>query len=442
MKLSDKIDLSSLKAPHHESVTNTASAANGAATGGSVPITDWQIVDILPPLSQEIGTSVAAAGEIEQLKQKEALLLHLLEQTQIEKRNILRSKKLNIGIIGFGRFGRFMAKTFCKHANVIATSRSDYTDIANEMGVKYVPLSKMKEFLKERLDVIVLATSIVSFERTVKSLSPHLKEYIEEEKRNGSNKHLGMNSYPCAPLIVDVLSVKEHPRDILLDLLPEECDVLCTHPMFGPDSGKHGWDGLRFVYERTRVNGKILTSNRDSVQVTNNNGVVRSEQGSSESTIESTASRISNSDAGCSLQLQQQQSLKQDENHCQLSQNEMITPEERMERFLSIWEEEGCEMIELTCKDHDSYSANSQFITHLLGRILDEQCLGLGPTPIDTRGFESVLNLVNTTTADSFDLFYGLYKYNRNSMDTIMNLQRSIDHVVGRIKEMEEQDIA
>jgi hypothetical protein len=27
------------------------------------------------------------------------------------------------------------------------------------------------------------------------------------------------------------LSVKEHPRKILLDNLPEECDVLCTHPV-------------------------------------------------------------------------------------------------------------------------------------------------------------------------------------------------------------------
>jgi len=37
----------------------------------------------------------------------------------------------------------------------------------------------------------------------------------------------GAGSYP---LIVDVASVKEHPRNILLDLLPEECDILCTHP--------------------------------------------------------------------------------------------------------------------------------------------------------------------------------------------------------------------
>ena len=31
-------------------------------------------------------------------------------------------------------------------------------------------------------------------------------------------------------------------------------DILCTHPMFGPQSGKHGWTGLPFVFERVRLN--------------------------------------------------------------------------------------------------------------------------------------------------------------------------------------------
>ena len=42
-------------------------------------------------------------------------------------------------------------------------------------------------------------------------------------------------------------------------------------------------------------------------------------------------------------------------------------------------------------------------ITHLMGRILGQQ--GLTETPIDTNGFQSVLRLIDTTTADSFDLF-------------------------------------
>ena len=41
-----------------------------------------------------------------------------------------------------------------------------------------------------------------------------------------------------------------------------------------------------------------------------------------------------------------------------------------MERFLIIWEEEGCRMVVISCANHDTYAANPQFITHLMGRIM------------------------------------------------------------------------
>jgi arogenate dehydrogenase (NADP+) len=36
----------------------------------------------------------------------------------------------------------------------------------------------------------------------------------------------------------------------------------------------------------------------------------------------------------------------------------------------------------------------------------------LPDTPINTRGYESLLSLVRNTTNDSFDLYYGLFMYN------------------------------
>ena len=56
---------------------------------------------------------------------------------------------------------------------------------------------------------------------------------------------------------------------------------------------------------------------------------------------------------------------------------------------------------------------------------------------IDTKGFQNVLKLVETTNADSFDLFYGLYKFNRNSMDIIFKLKEAMDDVVGKLLEKE-----
>ena len=67
-------------------------------------------------------------------------------------------------------------------------------------------------------------------------------------------------------------------------------------------------------------------------------------------------------------------------------------------------------MVEMTCEDHDRIAASTQFMTHTVGRILGS--MELGSTPIDTKGFQSLLSLVDNTTHDSFDLYYGLFMYN------------------------------
>mmetsp|Transcript_30439 Transcript_30439/g.61720 ORF Transcript_30439/g.61720 Transcript_30439/m.61720 type:complete len:461 (+) Transcript_30439:75-1457(+) len=347
-------------------------------------------------------------GRLKELKKEEAELARKLASLRREKLSALRSRPLTIGVIGFGRFGQFIARTFSKHGRVVVTSRSDYTDIANGMGVTYVPLSDPAAFLNEGLDVIVVAVSILSFEKTVKDLAPHIQHYLED------NTDRGMLP---GPLVVDVLSVKEHPRRVLLEQLPPECDILCTHPMFGPDSGKNGWHGLTFVYERTRIDGMLLdpAHERSFHQLTDADADSADE------------------DAGSFVELGSGAVHDVHENS-----EAHVEGMDRMERFLSIWEEEGCRMVPMSCADHDEYAANSQFITHLMGRILGSQ--GLSKTPIDTKGFESVLKLIGNTMADSFDLFYGLYKYNKNSVETIRQLQSALSDVVVHLEEMEKQE--
>lgn len=99
----------------------------------------------------------------------------------------------------------------------------------------------------------------------------------------------------------------------------------------------------------------------------------------------------------------------------------------RCDQFLSIWESARCKMIEMTCEQHDEYAANSQFITHLTGRILWQQ--NLVPTPIDTKGFQTVLNLVENTAKDSFDLFFGLYYYNTYAGDQLKKIREALAQV-------------
>ena len=83
----------------------------------------------------------------------------------------------------------------------------------------------------------------------------------------------------------------------------------------------------------------------------------------------------------------------------------------RAEAFLRFFEKEGCRMVEMACEEHDRLSAGTQFVTHTVGRVLGG--MQLAPTPIDTRGYESLLSLVDNTAHDSFDLYYGLFMYNQ-----------------------------
>ena len=77
---------------------------------------------------------------------------------------------------------------------------------------------------------------------------------------NYSPLHLH-NFHPTGPLLqfkrstlfVVVLSVKEFARDLLLNLLPADCDLICAHPMFGPQSARYNWRGRFFVDENVRI---------------------------------------------------------------------------------------------------------------------------------------------------------------------------------------------
>ena len=60
-------------------------------------------------------------------------------------------------------------------------------------------------------------------------------------------------------LCADVLSVKQFPKQLFLQKLPDNFDILCLHPMFGPDSGKGSWKDLPLVRGWAEAGGLDLT---------------------------------------------------------------------------------------------------------------------------------------------------------------------------------------
>lgn len=255
------------------------------------------------------------------------------------REKLSKGNKLVIGIVGFGTFGQFLAKRFAQAGHtVLATSRSPYDDVAKSLGVKY--FQDVNDFCESHPDIVILSTSILSLDAVLSNLP------ILRLRRN--------------TLFVDVLSVKEFPRQLLLSKLPPEVDILCTHPMFGPDSGKGSWKNLNLMYEKVRIGEED-----DRIHKCNS--------------------------------------------------------------FLEFFANEGCNMVEMTCEEHDRYAASTQFITHTVGRMLG--AMNLGKTPIDTKGYESLLNLVDNTANDSFELYYGLFLYNQSATDELERLEQAFDVV-------------
>jgi len=95
-------------------------------------------------------------------------------------------------------------------------------------------------------------------------------------------------------------------------------------------------------------------------------------------------------------------------------------------------------MVEMSCAEHDRYAAESQFITHTVGRMLGG--LGLESTPIATKGYEKLLEVARNTAGDSFDLYYGLFMYNVNSTEQLERLDMAFDslkkQLVGRLHDI------
>ncbi|CAN8062244.1 unnamed protein product [Agarophyton chilense] len=257
------------------------------------------------------------------------------------------TRRLTIGIVGFGNFGQFLGKRFASQGHrVIGQSRGKYFDAAAAIGCEYV--QHADELMDQEPEVVILCTSIMS-------LSTVLSHFPLKRLAN--------------TLVVDVLSVKLYPHNLLLQCLPQSSAIVCTHPMFGPESGKHTWKDLPFVYDIVRIDLK-------------------------------------------------HQSV--------------------CDAFIDIWKAEGCAMVPMKCATHDEFAASTQFITHTTGRVLAQ--LHVESTPINTKGYESLLDVVDTTCKDSFDLYYGLYKYNPNARRELDRLELALKDVRNMLERAEKNE--
>lgn len=67
-------------------------------------------------------------------------------------------------------------------------------------------------------------------------------------------------------------------------------------------------------------------------------------------------------------------------------------------------------VLEMSARDHDRLAANSQGLTHFIGRLLE--AYGLEPTSIDSLGTKKLLEVKGQTCNDTWQLFTNLQHYN------------------------------
>jgi len=115
-------------------------------------------------------------------------------------------------LIGFGRFGELWAKFLSKDFKVAVYDKNPIAlQRAARLGFKAVSLAEAS-----KSEVIFFAVPISSFESSIKETLEVL-----------GDRHA---------LLVDLLSVKTHPKEIFHKYLRSTFSAMLCHPMFGPDS--------------------------------------------------------------------------------------------------------------------------------------------------------------------------------------------------------------
>lgn len=126
---------------------------------------------------------------------------------------------MKVGIYGLGRFGSFWAKTLSMAGcEVIAYSRHSHDAIE---GVSIVGEDEVL-----RAPYLFYAVTISSFEDVLKATASRVSPDT---------------------VVMDTCSVKTYPSKWMKNYLHEDVYKIATHPMFGPDSGADGVEGLPIV---------------------------------------------------------------------------------------------------------------------------------------------------------------------------------------------------
>jgi prephenate dehydrogenase len=128
---------------------------------------------------------------------------------------------INLGIIGFGRFGQFAAQHLRHHVHLFVWDMRDQRKKAASLGLTWGTLEEAAS-----CQVVLLSVPVSDMPTALAQVGPYLR--------------------PGA-ILMDVCSVKMMPVEWMKAAAPAEVDIIGAHPLFGPRSGRSGIAGLTVV---------------------------------------------------------------------------------------------------------------------------------------------------------------------------------------------------
>jgi prephenate dehydrogenase len=122
-------------------------------------------------------------------------------------------------------------------------------------------------------------------------------------------------------------------------------------------------------------------------------------------------------------------------NRLKMMMNNTRDTHDQFKFWRQFFTDQGIQVMEMSPDQHDRMAAQTQGVTHFLGRMLKEY--GIRKTTIDTQGFRDLLDLVDQTCNDTWELYTDLQLYNPYTDDMIDKLKLATESLDNRLKELQ-----
>jgi prephenate dehydrogenase len=104
----------------------------------------------------------------------------------------------------------------------------------------------------------------------------------------------------------------------------------------------------------------------------------------------------------------------------------------RLAFWRDFFESLGLRVLHMDPDEHDHKAAFTQGITHYVGRVLAD--LGLVESDISTLGYTKLLEIMEQTCNDPWQLFLDLQRYNPYTKDMRTQLHRSLMRILEKLE--------